>query len=116
MSDRADRLMAALSEDGEGVELLLVTSLVNVRYLTGFTGSNGAALIGPDRRVFVTDFRYVEQAAAEVDPSFDRAHHRATGFFEDLVADLLPAGSCGSASRTRHVTVCQHAALRELLR
>ena len=53
--------------------MLLVTDLVNVRYLTGFTGSNGLALIGPDTRVFVTDFRYVEQAAAGGRPAFERA-------------------------------------------
>ena len=34
--------------------------------MTGFTGSNGFAVVGPDVRRFVTDFRYVEQAKAEV--------------------------------------------------
>ena len=43
---------------------MLVTDLVNVRYLTGFTGSNGACLCGPDgMRLFFTDFRYTERAA-----------------------------------------------------
>src|SRR4029079_4355253 len=50
---------------------LLVTNLVNLRWLTGFTGTNGAAIIGPEVRLFFTDFRYVEQAAAQV-PDFDR--------------------------------------------
>ena len=44
MSDRAQRAIALL--DGAGVDALLVTNLVNVRYLTGYTGSNGLALIG----------------------------------------------------------------------
>ena len=65
MSDRAERLNRRLAE--AEVDLLLVTDLVNVRYLTGFTGSNGLAVTGPGRRRFVTDFRYVEQAKAEVD-------------------------------------------------
>ena len=43
--------------------MLLVSALVNVRYMTGYTGSNGLALLGPQTRMFVTDFRYVEQAA-----------------------------------------------------
>ena len=55
---RADRLAEALE-----VDLLLVTDLVNVRYLTGFTGSNAMAVVGRDVRRFITDFRYVEQAA-----------------------------------------------------
>lgn len=47
-------------------EALLVTTLVNVRYLSGFTGSNAALLIKPDATpVLVTDGRYVDQAAAE---------------------------------------------------
>ena len=48
------------------LDLLLVSNLVNVRYLTGFTGTNGAVLIGPARRVFLTDFRYVERAQREI--------------------------------------------------
>jgi Xaa-Pro aminopeptidase len=44
-----------------------VTSLVNVRYLTGFTGSAGSLLITADGAgdVLCVDGRYVEQAAAE---------------------------------------------------
>jgi Xaa-Pro aminopeptidase len=45
---------------------LLVTKPVNVRYLTGFSGSYGALLLFHDRTVFFTDRRYEAQAAAEV--------------------------------------------------
>jgi Xaa-Pro aminopeptidase len=64
---RADRVAARLEE----VDALLITEPANLRYVTGFTGSNGFALVGRDVRRFVTDFRYVEQAKAEV-PDFDR--------------------------------------------
>ncbi len=37
----------------------------NLRYLTGFTGSSGAAVVTTDKAIFVTDFRYLEQAAQE---------------------------------------------------
>ncbi|MEA2412412.1 MAG: Xaa-Pro aminopeptidase [Thermoleophilaceae bacterium] len=57
---RADRL-----DLGE-LDALVVTNLVNVRYLTGYTGSNGVAVVGPDSRLFFTDFRYMTQAASEV--------------------------------------------------
>ena len=46
------------------VEVLLVTNLVNIRYLTGFTGSNALLAVFPDRLVFWTDPRYKLQAAA----------------------------------------------------
>jgi Xaa-Pro aminopeptidase len=42
------------------LDSLLVTDLVNVRYLTGFTGTNGAAVVTPEERLLFTDFRYVE--------------------------------------------------------
>ncbi|MDX6278398.1 MAG: hypothetical protein QOJ72_2526, partial [Nocardioidaceae bacterium] len=41
-ADRRARLVAALGE--RGLDGAIITTLVNVRYLTGFTGSNGALL------------------------------------------------------------------------
>lgn len=88
MRARSDRVAAALPDGG--VDILLVSNLANVRYLTGYTGSNGIALVGPSTRVFVTDFRYVEQAAEEVDPSFARV--QAPQDLLDAVSGALPDG------------------------
>jgi Xaa-Pro aminopeptidase len=44
-----------------------ITALPNVRYLTGFTGSNGALLLTQDRALFFTDPRYETQAGMECD-------------------------------------------------
>jgi Xaa-Pro aminopeptidase len=49
-----------------GVEAFLVTRLPNVRYLTGFSGSNGQLILTPDDGVFLTDGRYAEQSRREV--------------------------------------------------
>jgi Xaa-Pro aminopeptidase len=49
-----------------GLAGLIVTSLPNVRYLTGFTGSSGVLLVTADAALLVTDFRYASQAPAEV--------------------------------------------------
>jgi len=65
MRGRGERLAAGLAE--RELDLLLVTELTNVRYLTGFTGTNGACICGPETRLFLTDFRYTERAAAEVE-------------------------------------------------
>jgi Xaa-Pro aminopeptidase len=65
MRGRSDRLEALLAE--EELDRLLVTDLTNVRYLTGFTGTNGACVCAPGVRLFLTDFRYTERAAAEVE-------------------------------------------------
>jgi Xaa-Pro aminopeptidase len=112
MSDRAARLAEMLPEIG--ADLLLVTSLVNVRYLTGFTGSSALALVGPDLRAFVTDFRYVEQSAAEVDTAFDRSI--AVQDLLDALPDLLPSGELRLAFEDAHMSVRTHARLRELTR
>jgi len=61
---RADRVAALL--DGRGVDALLVTAPANLRYVTGFGGSTAIAVVGPELRRFITDFRYVERAAGEV--------------------------------------------------
>jgi Xaa-Pro aminopeptidase len=65
MRGRGDRLAASLAE--RELDLMLVTELTNVRYLTGFTGTNGACICGPDTRFFLTDFRYTERAEEEVE-------------------------------------------------
>ena len=44
---------------------LLVTDLVNVRYLSGFTGSNAALAVAPDQSFLITDGRYRDQAQME---------------------------------------------------
>lgn len=49
----------------KGIAAFIVTSIKNVRYLTGFTGSSAFALITPDRNFVFTDFRYQEQIARE---------------------------------------------------
>jgi Xaa-Pro aminopeptidase len=48
------------------VDCLLVTNLTNVRWLTGFTGSNGWAVLRPDGLVLGTDGRYRDRAADEL--------------------------------------------------
>ncbi len=63
---RRDHLRELLTE--HDLDALLVTTLVNVRYLTGFTGSAGQLLVTRDaeRDVFVTDGRYDDQSARQV--------------------------------------------------
>ena len=107
---RADRVAARLAE--RELDLLLVTDPVDLRYLTGFTGSNGLAVIGPDVRRFVTDFRYVEQAAEQV-PDFDR--ERAPQEFLTALADGWPDGPLRLGFDDDHTTVSRHRRLREVL-
>jgi Xaa-Pro aminopeptidase len=78
---RADRLSL------DDLDALVVTDLTNVRYLTGYSGSNGVAVVGPELRLFFTDFRYMTQAADEVSGFEVRRGER------DLLGDVAEAVS-----------------------
>jgi Xaa-Pro aminopeptidase len=77
-SQRRDNLKAQIG--ASGLDAMLVTDLINVRYLSGFTGSNGALLVFADGRgpVLATDGRYRTQAAEQA-PDLEIAIERAVG-------------------------------------
>src|SRR2546425_806393 len=60
---RLDRLRALLPE--HHIDAILIQNAETRTYLTGFTGSAGAALVTARESLLLVDFRYVEQAAAE---------------------------------------------------
>jgi Xaa-Pro aminopeptidase len=64
VAGRMTRLRARLRDTG--CDGLLLTSLTNIRYLTGFTGSAGLAFVLPDELLFVTDGRYELQSADQL--------------------------------------------------
>jgi Xaa-Pro aminopeptidase len=102
---RADRVVALLDE--RELDCLLVTNLVNVRYLTGFTGTNGACVVKRDERLFLTDSRYVEQAKQQV-TEFE--HLEAS---RELLGDLAARLSGRAGFDDAHVSVKAHAALAD---
>jgi Xaa-Pro aminopeptidase len=117
-SGRVERLASGLSE--LEVDALLVESLTDVRYLTGFTGSHGLALVlgeaaatetGP--HCFFTDFRYATQSAAEVPDVFER--RIVTGELLESVGALLAPTSGRLGFDETQLTVKGHRRLGELL-
>ncbi|MCZ2814609.1 M24 family metallopeptidase [Modestobacter sp. VKM Ac-2984] len=113
---RRDRLRAAAAV--AGLDAVLVTDLLNVRYLTGFTGSNGALLLGTDGGsagsgdLFGTDGRYTTQAGTQV-PDVELLVDRAT------MPALARAARTGGATRlgfeSHVVTVDELRGLERLL-
>jgi Xaa-Pro aminopeptidase len=75
MIDRRRERLAALGAKlaGERIDALLLTSLPNIRYLTGFSGTSALALATSSEIRLITDFRYETQVADEVG---DAAHVR----------------------------------------
>jgi Xaa-Pro aminopeptidase len=95
----------------EELDALIVDGEANLRYITGYTGSNGLALVRADGSGrFYTDFRYASQAEAEIDDAFER--EIVSGELLHTLAAALPPGRVGFDD-TR-ITVSRHARLREL--
>jgi Xaa-Pro aminopeptidase len=93
------------------VEALLVSDLVNVRYLTGFTGSNATVLVhvdGDGSSRFCTDGRYRTQSAREV-PDLERVVDRGGALV--LAASATDLGVSRLGFESDVVTVDQHEAL-----
>ncbi len=115
---RAARLAHEL--DGLGLDALLVDSLVDVRYLTGFTGSNGLVLVvgeaagsklGPHR--FLSDFRYASQSAEQVPDAF--AREIVSEDLLEVLAEALSKQGGRLGFDDAGMSVKRHARLRDLL-
>jgi Xaa-Pro aminopeptidase len=104
---RRARIASRLGE--LGIDGLLVTRLPNVRYLTGFTGSNGQVLIAGAGERFFTDGRYIEQSRHEVE-GCERAIYLGE-LSEPLAVACADLGIATLGFEDRHVTVRQHAQL-----
>ena len=109
MSERLERVRAALAE--AEIDALLIGSGHNRRYVSGFTGSNGWLLIGQDEARLATDFRYVEQAAAEA-PEFEVVEivGKLGAWWKDF---SKPLGRVKLGFEATELSVAGHKALRE---
>jgi Xaa-Pro aminopeptidase len=122
-AERVERAAAQLV--GRELEALLVTGAVNVRYMTGFTGTSGLALIaaqggggegeraGLRGNLFITDFRYETQAAEQIDAAFEREVVRDN--LLEAVAGALGEHGGRLGFMEKQLTVAEHARLGELL-
>jgi Xaa-Pro aminopeptidase len=108
---RRDRLRVLAAE--RGLDAVLVTNLLNVRYLTGFTGSNGALLVRTDGAdLFGTDGRYTTQAGVQV-PDVELLVDRTTA--PALAAEAVRRGTGRLGFESHDVTVDGHAHLVRVL-
>ncbi|MBT0665643.1 Xaa-Pro peptidase family protein [Geobacter pelophilus] len=86
-----DRIFSAREcLERNSIDALLVTSLQSIRYLSGFSGSDGVLLVTPDAGCFLTDSRYTTQASREVS-GFAVAEYRSK---LDAVVEWFSACGC----------------------
>jgi Xaa-Pro aminopeptidase len=108
---RVEAARSALAE--AGCDALIVSSLVNVRYLTGYAGSNGLVVIAADGASFVTDFRYVT-AAEPIGEFMDvqMAEREAVRFAAEHLPELAP-GAARVGVEASNLTLAAHRILSE---
>src|SRR4051812_25653946 len=107
-SPRRLALAAAIADTADA---FLITKLVNVRYLTGFTGSTAAALVRRDgATILATDGRYATQAAGECpDVELLQTRRMAAALVERAQQDGLRR----LALERHHVTLAAYDVLRD---
>ena len=110
IADRAQRVRRRLTSTTKA-DALLVSDISNIRWLTGFTGSNGWVVLDPDGLTFITDGRYGQQAARQMEAAGVQGEV-LVGATSPLVMDHV-AKSCDRFARiafeAAHVTFAQHA-------
>lgn len=70
------------------IDALLVTEMVNVRYLCGFSGTAGTVLVTPEKCQFLTDFRYATQAEEQAAGVETHVYKEALEFLKELLGGL----------------------------
>lgn len=91
---RVDALRAAMA--ASDLDALVITTPTNVRYLTGFTGSAGVVVVTGGDIVLVTDGRYTDQAAEQLDASAAPARLEITSTAQRQVVS-------GAVGRSRRI-------------
>lgn len=113
LAHRAARVRARLGD----VDALIISDLTNIRWMTGFSGSNARVVLRPDSLTLVTDGRYTDQAEAELAAHDVDAKLRIATTSAALLAGVGEA--CAGASRVgfeaAHLTVAEHARLTQSL-
>lgn len=84
---RINNLKIKMAE--HGIEAMLISGVENVTYITGFTGGDSICLICPRGNYFITDFRYIEQAAIECSGFDIIMHKRPKPTVNDIISDTL---------------------------
>lgn len=106
VAGRAARVQARL----EGVDAMLVSDLTNIRWLTGFTGSNGWLVLDQGGLTLITDGRYGVQAEQQLAAAGAVADIRVGATGADTLAHI--AAACARHARigfeSMHVSVHQH--------
>ncbi|MBC8144787.1 MAG: aminopeptidase P family protein [bacterium] len=109
---RIDRLRAQMKS--RSLDAVLVTHLPHIRYLCGFSGSAGLMLVTRNEAVFITDFRYQEQIATELQSGVRAIIDKAP--YERMKSDGLIVAGMTVGYQEDNLTVAAFDSIRKKLR
>ncbi|WP_078413730.1 M24 family metallopeptidase [Priestia abyssalis] len=94
-----------------GIDGMLITSGYNRRYITNFTGTAGIAVVSAEKAVFITDFRYVEQANEQI-KEFEIIQHKGL-IIEEIAKQIERLGIKNLGFEQQHVTFAEFASYKK---
>lgn len=71
-----------------GLQAMFISRPINVKYISHYTGEDSFLLITPEKKFFLTDPRYTEQASYEC-PDYTILNHRAYGSLAKALASIV---------------------------
>ncbi|MEC7677955.1 MAG: Xaa-Pro peptidase family protein, partial [Planctomycetota bacterium] len=86
VNERINKLLDKMRQ--AGLDALLVTGEINVRYLTGFTGDSTYLVVSEDTPILLSDGRYESQIASQC-PGFDVRIRSPSDLLPDLTRDVI---------------------------
>lgn len=96
---------------GKSIDALVINSLPNIYYLSGFTSEDATLFITGDRSVLLTDFRYLEQAASEArDYEIIRLENNYFEVLKELTKGLTTIGI-----EEEHITWAEYRKMEKVL-
>lgn len=101
---RIEKLRASFRE--HHIDGMLIASPYNRRYISNFTGTAGVVLISETKALFITDFRYIEQATKQA-VGFEIVQHKGT-IFEEVAKQVNELGIKKLGFESEHLTYQQY--------
>lgn len=102
--EKLNKIRTAMQK--ENLDALLITSPINRRYMTGFTGTAGAVVITLEKAIFITDFRYTSQASEQA-KGFEVVEHKQS-IISEIRDQLLAAKVKRIGFEKDHVTFAMY--------
>ncbi|HEY4602613.1 MAG TPA: Xaa-Pro peptidase family protein [Cerasibacillus sp.] len=110
--DRINKIRQVLEQ--ENLDAILITKPENRRYMTGFTGTAGVAIVGLEEAVFITDFRYTEQAGEQV-KHFKIVEHKQ-GIHKEISSQLEKMHAKRVGFEKNHLTFATYEQYKQVIK